>query len=90
MSPRAVRRAVLAVCVLGALSNILTFLQVSLLDFFEKLGGTGPQLEMMKSMHGLESFNIPLWTTVGTAAGLGYLVYVRKYFAAGHDAGRGP
>jgi len=82
--------AVVAVCILGALSNILTFLQVSLPDFVGTMGFAGSQLDLMKSMPGLESFNIPLWTTIGTGAGLAYLLYARKYFAAGQDAGRGP
>jgi hypothetical protein len=71
---------VLALGVLGALSNILTFRQVSMLDFYQKMGFSGPPLEMIKSMHILEHFSIPLWTMVWTVAGLGYLVYVRKYF----------
>jgi hypothetical protein len=81
---------VLAVGVLGALSNILTFREISLLDFFGKMGLSGLQPEWMRSkMHFLAEINLPLWTTVWAAAGLGYLVYVRKYFTAGQDDGRG-
>lgn len=73
--------ATLGVGVLFGLSTIVSFSRLSLMDLYREMNIPEDQLKMMEDMGALE-MNIPLMTTVGLAVFVGYLLWVRRYFAA--------
>lgn len=67
---------------IGALSTMLTFLRVDLVDFYEKMGvaTSGPQQEAVKQFGVLSGPAIAIWTAASAVLTILYLVCVRKFF----------
>jgi len=63
-----------------ALSSVITFSRVSMLDFCEKMDFPEQQLEIMKESCMPRSFTMALFFGLWFFGFLGYLLYTRKYF----------
>ncbi len=73
--------ATLGTGVVFGLSTIVSFSRLSLMDLYREMKFPADQLKMMEDMGVLE-MNIPLMMTVSLALFAGYLLWVRRYFAA--------
>ena len=62
-----------------ALSAVITFSRVSILDFYEKMNFPEQQLETMKQFSISQDYMV-LFLVLWAAAFLGYLLYTRRYF----------
>lgn len=74
--------ATLACVVLFSLSTIVSFSRLTLMDLYREMKFPEDQLKMMEEM-GVLDMNVPLMMTVGLALFVGYLLWVRRYYAAG-------
>jgi len=63
-----------------ALSMVITFSRISVWDFYEKMNFPEPQLNMMRQ-YGMDSTMI-LFFGIWVVGFLGYLLYMRRFFAA--------
>jgi len=68
------------VCILSAVSSVLTFSRVSLVDFWAGMNLPAEQLEMMKGLDFMQSPLFVLYGGAWFAVCIGYLLYVKKYF----------
>ncbi|MHC4791546.1 MAG: hypothetical protein ACYS8Y_08960 [Planctomycetota bacterium] len=66
--------------ILWAASAIITFSQVSMLDFYEKMNFPEQQLEFIKQIDILESPALALFIGLWVVALLAFLLYIKKYF----------
>ena len=73
--------------ILWALSTVITFSRVSMLDFYEKMNFPQRQLEIMKQYDILESPAMVLPFGLWVVGLLAYLLYTKKYFAPPSDRG---
>jgi len=66
--------------ILWALSTVITFSRVSMLDFYEKMNFPEQQLEIMKQYDMLEGSTMALFFGLWVVGLLAYLLYTKKYF----------
>lgn len=66
--------------ILWAASAIITFSQVSMLDFYEKMNFPQEQLDFMKQIDITESPALALFIGLWVVALLAYMFYIKKYF----------
>ena len=71
----------LALGVLGTASNMVTFSRVGLMELYEKMNMPEQQLKMIQDTGMIEKMNMPWMMAVSAAVFLGYLLYVKRYFA---------
>ena len=65
-----------------SISNGITFLRMNLFDLYKKMNFSDQQLEMLKQFITPHYFMMALFFGVCAVGFLGYLVYIRRYFAA--------
>jgi len=66
--------------ILWALSTVITFSRVSMLDFYEKMNFPEQQLEIMKQVGMPEASTMALFVGLWGVGLLVYLLYTKKYF----------
>ena len=66
--------------ILWALSTVITFSRVSMLDFYEKMNFPERQLEIMKQYDMPEGSTMALFFGLWVVGLLAYLLYTKKYF----------
>jgi hypothetical protein len=77
--------------VAGILNGVITFSRTNLMEMYEKMEMPADQLEIIRKSGLVESMSpwMP-WTMLVTGVlGLGYLLYVRRYFVRGREATEG-
>jgi hypothetical protein len=77
--------------VLGIASGVLTLSRIDLMAMYEKMGMPPETLDQMRQMRMVELMSQwGPWVTLAVGAfGLGYLVYVRRYFVRGVEESTG-
>ncbi len=69
------------IAVAGAFSMVITFSQVSLPEFFDKMGLPAQQLEMLKQAIAINEVAIEILFVVQFAVYIGFLLYMKRYFS---------
>jgi hypothetical protein len=72
----------IALAVLGGASSIITFSQISLLEFYEKMKFPAQQLEVIKQMSLPQNSQLTMLMAFWAVGILGYLLFVRRFFIA--------
>jgi hypothetical protein len=69
-------------CIAGTANMAITFFRTDLMEMYERMGMSSPQLEMMRKSGAIDSFSrvMPWMGLVVGAMWLCYLLYVRRYF----------
>lgn len=72
------------VTILWALSTVITFSRVSLLDFYQKMNFSQQLLDFYRQSGLPGTSTVALFTSLWLAGFLAYLLYTKKYFASKH------
>jgi hypothetical protein len=78
----------LLLLIAGVLSAVITFSRTTLMEMYEKMRMPADQLEMIRKSGIVQSMSgsAPWLALVSGAVGLGYLLYVRRYFVRRDEA----
>jgi len=69
-----------AIAVVGMVSMAVTFTRMDIVEFYERMGITGQQLEAIKAYETFTGASMILWSVIPLAAYLVFLLYLRRYF----------
>ena len=68
-----------------AVSGMITFSRVGLVEMYQKMGFPEEQLELLRQM-GIVDKSFTVWSIgIGTAVWLGFLLYLKRYFVSPSD-----
>jgi hypothetical protein len=75
----------------GLMNGLITFSRTNLMEMYEKMQLPADQLDVIRKTGLVESMSpwMPWTMAVGGIVGLGYLLYVRRYFVRGREATEG-
>lgn len=75
-------RGTILLTIVGSLSNAITFLQVKLFEFCERMNIPGKLIEMMQQFDFMKNQTFALYMGIISLAVLFYVLYTHRYFAA--------